>query len=121
MEREVISALRGGGDCRDGGRANPHLPAHRVWTSRGQGVTKRCPLGQAGVDLAVEGGKLMVGLKTLTPNFTRFEIRRDDGEWGPSAAAFEWKLRPGVSRLEARTVNAFGITGPVSTADVEVE
>jgi hypothetical protein len=73
------------------------------------------PIGQASVSLTVEGGKLNVALRTLTPNFERYEIRTDSGGWRASTDKFEWKVHPGANLLEARTVNAFGVTGPVST------
>ncbi len=79
------------------------------------------PIGQAAVSLAAAGGKLNVELKTLTPNFKTFEIRTGDGEWKPAAASFEWNVHAGTNRLEARTVNAFGVAGPVSTAEVTVK
>jgi hypothetical protein len=53
-----------------------------------------------------------VTLKTLTPNFKRYEARIDGSEWGTSAGEFEWDVHSGRNRLEARTVNAFGVMGP---------
>ena len=76
------------------------------------------PIGQSALSMAVEGDRLEVTLKTLTPNFKRFEVRARDGDWEPSDERFTWKVRSGVNRLEARTVNAFGVTGPVSTAEL---
>jgi hypothetical protein len=78
------------------------------------------PIGQAALSLRTEGGKLQVALKTLTPNLKRFEVRVEGGEWKPSEPNFAWSLRAGMNRLEARTVNQFGVVGPVSTAEVEV-
>ena len=74
------------------------------------------PIGQASMNLTAEGGTLHVTLKTLTPNFKQFEIRTDSGEWKPSADKFEWNVHHSANLLEARAVNAFGVTGPVSTA-----
>jgi len=65
-------------------------------------------------------GRLQVELQTLTPNFKRFETRLNEGEWQPAEASFPWPLRPGTNRLAARTLNHFGITGPVSAAECEV-
>jgi hypothetical protein len=56
----------------------------------------------------------------MTPNFRRYETRTNGGEWNSAAEKFEWTVKPGANRLEARTVNAFGVTGPVSTAEVAV-
>lgn len=79
------------------------------------------PIGQASLDLAIDGSRVRVDLKTMTPNFERFEVRLDDGDWQPSGDRLEWTPHPGRNRLEARTVNRFGVRGPVSTAEIDVE
>lgn len=79
------------------------------------------PIGQSALTLSVENTKLTVSVETLTPNFDHFESRTNDGEWQPCAAQFVWETHPGSNRLEIRTVNAFGVPGPVSTAVVEVK
>ncbi len=79
------------------------------------------PIGQSAPSLSAEGGRLVVALKTMTPNFLRFETRADDGEWKPATAKFELPVHAGANRLEVRTVNAFGVTGPVSTAELTVQ
>jgi hypothetical protein len=79
------------------------------------------PMGQATLSLRAEDGKLLVTLQTLTPNFKRYEVRIDGGGWKPSGEQVNWALRPGSNRLEARTVNQFGVTGPISTAEIEVK
>jgi hypothetical protein len=61
---------------------------------------------------------LRVNLKTLTPNFKTFALRVDGGEWKPGGESFGWSLHPGVNRLEVKSVNQFGVDGPVSTAQV---
>ncbi|MBM3334084.1 hypothetical protein FJY63_05430 [Candidatus Sumerlaeota bacterium] len=89
-----------------------------------------------------------VALKTLTPNFKTYMARIDGGEWKPVSDTFAWETQeirgpeirglspgsnlPGLSpnfpkgltrnfhRLEVKTVNQFGVSGPVSTAEVEV-
>ena len=65
-------------------------------------------------------------LVTFTPNFARFEVRVDGGEWQPVPgqavdpddqwALFPWALRPGDNRLEVRAVNRFARPGPPSSA-----
>jgi hypothetical protein len=79
------------------------------------------PIGQAALSLRAEGGNIHVALKTLTPNLKRYEVRTDGGEWKASDDDFVWALRPGSNRLEARTVNQFGVVGPLSIAEVEVK
>jgi hypothetical protein len=78
------------------------------------------PIGQAAVTMGVEEGKLNVSLKTLTPNFLRYEIQLDHGVWTTSPPNFVWPLDPGFNRLAARTVNQFGVAGPISIAEIEV-
>jgi hypothetical protein len=79
------------------------------------------PIGQATLSLAAQGGQVHIGLKTLTPNFLRFEARQDGGEWKRSDDQFVWSVHLGANRLEARSVNAFGVTGTVSTAELSVK
>lgn len=76
------------------------------------------PIGQAALSLRAEGDNLRVTFKTLTLNFKRYEVRIDRGEWKSSGESFLWPVHPGSNRLEARTVNQFGVIGPVSTAEI---
>jgi len=78
-------------------------------------------IGQAALSFAEESGKLMVTLKTLTPNFKRFEARFNNDEWKVSTDQFEWSPHQGKNTLKVRSVNAFGVTGPVSSAELEVK
>ncbi len=79
------------------------------------------PIGQAAMSLRAEDGRLHVALKTLTPNFGRYEVRIDHGEWQTSGESFAWPVHPGLNRLEARTVNQFKVTGPIAQAEIEVK
>lgn len=79
------------------------------------------PIGQAALSLRAEGGDVRVALRTLTPNFKRYEVRLDRGGWNVAEEKFVWEIHPGVNRLEARTVNQFGVTGPVSMSEIEVK
>lgn len=78
------------------------------------------PVGQAALTLRPAQDGVQVEAKTFTPNFDTFEARLDGGEWSRRGPAFLWKLHPGANRLEARTVNRFGVRGPVSEAVIEV-
>ncbi|HLY09612.1 MAG TPA: hypothetical protein VKW04_09940 [Planctomycetota bacterium] len=89
-------------------RTNPPNPA----------VDPYFPIGQATLSLSVDGGKLRVGLQTMTPNFKEFQVRIDGGPWKVSGEAVLWSLHAGANRLEARTQNRFGVDGPVSTVDL---
>jgi hypothetical protein len=79
------------------------------------------PIGQASLSLEPDHGNLRVGLKTLTPNFERYEVRIDRGGWEVSGDGFIWELHPGRNRLEVRTVNQFGVRGSVSSAEIELK
>lgn len=78
------------------------------------------PIGQAALSLLLEDGKIYVTLKTLTPNFARYEVRLDNGGWRSSADNFAWEVHRGSNHLAVRTVNQFGILGPISIAELEV-
>jgi hypothetical protein len=77
------------------------------------------PIGQAALSLAAEGGRIKASLRTMTPNFKEYRVRIDGGEWNPSEGQFLWSVHPGSNRLGAKTVNRFGVEGPVSTVEVE--
>ena len=78
------------------------------------------PIGQAALSFSVVEGKLIIDLRTFTPNFDRFEMRKDGGVWEACSDRLEWSVKTGASRLEARTVNQFGVDGPISIIEVEV-
>ncbi len=79
------------------------------------------PIGQSALNLEAKDGALHVTLRTLTPNFARYELRIDRGGWNATGERFVWDVHPGRNRLEARTVNRFGVKGPVSSAEIEVK
>jgi hypothetical protein len=79
------------------------------------------PIGQAAVSLFAEAGAVKVALKTLTPNFDRYEVRIDGGAWKATDDTFIWNILGCQNRLEARTVNKFGVSGPVSAAEFDVK
>ncbi len=79
------------------------------------------PIGQAALTLKADAGKIAVSLRTLCPNFKQYEVRRDGGEWQATKDHFPWEIHAGKNRLETRTVNQFGVPGPVSTAEVEAK
>ena len=78
------------------------------------------PINQAAVSLVPEQDKVRVTLQTMTPNFLRYESRIDRGALAPTESGFLWSVHPGSNRLELRTVNQFGVPGPVSTLVVEL-
>ncbi|MCX8036797.1 MAG: transglutaminase-like domain-containing protein [Candidatus Sumerlaeia bacterium] len=79
------------------------------------------PIGQAALSLALDGDVLHVSLKTMTPNFKTYLARMDGGEWKPVGEAFGWNIRgQNSARLEVKTLNKFGVEGPVSTAEIHI-
>ncbi len=78
------------------------------------------PIGQAALSLRADAGAIIVSLKTMTPNFKRYEVQIDGGGWESSKDHFVWSVHPGPNRLEVRTVNQFGVHGPISTAELEL-
>jgi hypothetical protein len=64
-------------------------------------------------------GSLHLEFDTDTPNFDRYEVRLDGGQWTKCGNTYEWTLRIDTNILEARTVNAFGKPGIVSTLKVK--
>ncbi|HZE98276.1 MAG TPA: hypothetical protein VE981_14690 [Planctomycetota bacterium] len=89
-------------------RVNPANPA----------VDPYFPLGQAAPGVSVDGGALKVALRTMTPNFKEYRARIDGGPWAASAESLTWTLHAGSNKLELKTVNRFGVDGPVSTIEV---
>lgn len=77
------------------------------------------PINQAALRLTKEGEAIRVSLRTMTPNFARFERRLDGGSWEECGDKLVWNPHPGRHRLDARSVNKFGVVGPVSTAEIE--
>jgi hypothetical protein len=79
------------------------------------------PVNQAALSLAVEGRGFKVTIGTMTPNFEEFQVRVDGGEWKTSPPAFPWALHKGANKLEARSLNKFGVAGPASTVELEAD
>jgi hypothetical protein len=79
------------------------------------------PINQSAMTLAVDGPAIKVSLKTLTPNFKTYLARIDGGDWRPTTETFDWTPHAGANRLEVKTVNQFGVDGPVSTAEIRVD
>ncbi len=92
-------------------RKNPKDPAREPYF----------PIQQAALSLVPgKGLALEVSIRTLTPNFKAFKARVDGKAWAETPAAFTWTLHPGSNRLEAVSVNKFGVEGPASAVELEV-
>ncbi len=81
------------------------------------------PLNETAIELTTskEPGKLIVDLRTTTPNFDGFMVRIDGKKWQGSKPRFTWQLKPGRNIIAARSVNTFGVKGPVSRTEVEMQ
>jgi len=78
--------------------------------------------------IAIAPGVLEFQVETVTPNLERFEVRLDEKKLRCQRIAtfdeettgrFRLKLASGKHRLSCRTVNAFGVPGIASTAEIE--
>jgi hypothetical protein len=76
------------------------------------------PINQAALTLAPDGDAFAVTVRTMTPNFKTFLARFDGGNWEPAADRFTWTPHAGPNRLEVKSVNQFGVDGPVSTVEL---
>ncbi|HEV2688096.1 MAG TPA: hypothetical protein VGV35_06065, partial [Bryobacteraceae bacterium] len=92
-------------------RINPADPAHEPYF----------PINQANLTLTPDSSSVRVTVKTLTPNFKTFMTRIDKGEWRPTPDKFNWTPHAGENRLEVKSVNLFGVEGPVSTTKIAAE
>jgi hypothetical protein len=97
--------------------ANPKF--HTRKSPANPAVDQYFPVNQATVSLAPEGKDLRVSLRTLTPSFKEFQVSIDGGAWQSTGDGQKvaWKLHPGSNKLQARSVNKFGVEGPVSTVE----
>lgn len=70
-------------------------------------------LNQAYIHLYdVGSSSLKVQLETHTPNFERFEVSVDHGNWQAADPILFWELHEGQNYLKARSINKFGVIGP---------
>lgn len=78
-------------------------------------------LNQTEINLSLteEKATLNVQLDTATPNFAKFLVRIDGGEWVEKPPSFPWVLQEGVNSLEAKSVNKFGWDGISSNVKIE--
>ncbi|MCG3198986.1 MAG: hypothetical protein GHCLOJNM_03493 [bacterium] len=65
-------------------------------------------------------GALRVRLSGPIPNLRTFQLKRsEDDAWRDSPAEFDWNLKPGVNRLQARAVNTMGRELPPNALTLE--
>jgi hypothetical protein len=78
------------------------------------------PINQAAMQFTAQGDKVVVAFRTMTPNFTEYQVRIDGGPWQTAGDRLTWAVHAGANRLDARTLNRFGVEGPVSSAQIEL-
>ncbi|MCK4464257.1 MAG: hypothetical protein KAU83_00985, partial [Bacteroidales bacterium] len=79
------------------------------------------PLNQAQIFLSEtdQQGSLKVEVDTYTPGFMTFLVKINDGEWTEQKnAAWKWKLKAGMNKIEIRVRTSEGVPGPVSCVKV---
>ncbi len=64
-------------------------------------------------------GEVRVHLDTVTPSWATFECRIDGGPPTPVTSGWRWPLHSGRNRIEVRSQNLLGRTGPASVVVVE--
>jgi hypothetical protein len=77
------------------------------------------PINQAALKLVPEQDKFRVVLETLTPNFKTYKARVDSADWKTVGKSFLWNVQDGSNRLEVKSVNQFGVEGPVSVVELQ--
>jgi len=76
-------------------------------------------VNQTWIDLEQKEKRVLaVALSNHMPNFSQYEARVDNGEWKKSEGASVWPLHPGTNTFAARSVNTFGVPGPLSVVEI---
>lgn len=75
------------------------------------------PIHQVTFVLEPSNDAVRVQLATFTPNLLEFQVSLNGAEWRRAADTFDWTPKAGINRLEARAVNAFGVSGPVAVIE----
>jgi hypothetical protein len=98
--------------------ANPVSPEYSLLVSRPSDLY--WTLNQAELHLQqAQTGQILVQMDTVTPNLKAYLVKIDDGEWAETPEEFTWTLHTGQNQLQAKTVNAFGIEGIVSSVVID--
>lgn len=89
-----------------------------------QVLLESCMAAMAGYYLRRLGLELAAGsygsLEIGQAGGGRLQVRIDEGDWQDCGAELEWRLLKGGNHLAARSVNTFGVVGPMSTVTLEL-
>ncbi len=98
---------------------NPKYPEYSNLTNRPEDFY--WTLNKTLVDIRDTGleGVAAVTFHGNIPNFDRFEVRLNGGEWKKSDRTMDWKLVPGTNKLEVKAINTMGIEGIVNRVELE--
>ena len=96
------------------------LPWFSLWSSREGDFHWTLYQTEVYLGTTEEDTVLRVLLDTETPNFWKYEARRDGGGWEEVPEEFMWRLHPGENILEVRVLDRFGRAGRTSRVVVEV-
>ena len=112
----------------------PHRQFCERSTSREEDLYWR-PTDECRVEMRwFDGTNFRVKLNNLCPDFERYLVRLDGGQWkrldgasrpapapGQSADWFAWEIEPGTHSIEARTLTKAGKEGPVARLRFELK
>lgn len=98
---------------------NPMHPEYSLVTNRPEDFYWTINKTRIFLEDTEKAGSVSVRLCGRIPNFKRFQVCLDAGEWKDSPDAFEWNLQVGKNVLEARAVNTSGFEGPVNRVEIE--
>lgn len=79
------------------------------------------PLNQAQIFLEEtdQPGVLKVEVRTHTPGFMSLLVKSNNGEWTEQEnTVWNWKLKPGMNKIEVRVITSEKVLGPVSCIKV---
>ena len=99
----------------------PHRQFCKRSTSREEDLYWR-PTDECRVEMRwFDATTFRVKLNNLCPDFERYLVRLDAGEWKPSLNWFAWEIEPGTHSIEARTLSKAGKEGPVAGLRFELK
>ena len=69
---------------------------------------------------SAENDRMFLRFTTFTPDFDKYLVKIDEGEWVPTTEYFPWILHSGLNKLEVRIHNKAGVLGKPSIVEVNL-
>jgi hypothetical protein len=69
---------------------------------------------------SAENDRMFLRFTTFTPDFDKYLVKLDEGEWIPTTEYFPWILHSGLNKLEVRIHNKAGVLGKPSIVEVNL-